>query len=84
MTRLIVILLNFVKVSKVDRKYWLGGPRLDCSGPGQGQLMGCCEHGIELSGPIKFEYFLDDLKRNCQLLKKGFATCRSLFCGNCS
>jgi hypothetical protein len=32
-----------------------------------------CEYGNELSDPIKYVEFRDDL-RNCQLLKKGSAT----------
>jgi hypothetical protein len=27
---------------------------LDSSGPGQGPVAGCCEHGNELSGSIKW------------------------------
>jgi hypothetical protein len=33
--------------------------RLDCSGPGQGQVAGACEWGNEISGFINCEKYFD-------------------------
>jgi hypothetical protein len=40
-------------------KNWGGGYGLDSSGSGEGHVAGPCEYGIEPSGSIKCEEFLD-------------------------
>jgi hypothetical protein len=53
---------DYVKGLDVDGKImlkWDGRHGLDCSGLGQGQVVGACECGNEPSGSIKCREFLD-------------------------
>jgi hypothetical protein len=51
----------------------MGWYELDWSGSGKRLLEGCCEHGNEPSGFIKFWEVLEQ-RHNWQLLKKGTAS----------
>jgi len=48
------------------------GHGLDSSGPGQGLVLGCCEHSSEPSGFLKGREFCDQLS-DCQILNKDSA-----------
>lgn len=51
----------------------MGGCGLDSSGPGEGPVAGCFEHGSEMSVCIKDKKLFDWLS-DFQLLKKNFAS----------